>query len=130
MNFAVLVYGAPYSCSASLSALNFAEAALAEGHGVHRVFFYMDGVYSANALAAPPQDETDLTQRWSRFALAHGQELCICIASSLRRGLLDDTEAARYDKPAANLAPGFVIAGLGQYIEALLAADRVMAFGG
>ena len=130
MKFAVVVYGAPYSGSASLSALNYAEALLAEGHGLYRVFFYMDGVYNANALAAPPQDEADLTQRWSRFAEANGQELNICIASSLRRGLLDAAEAARHEKPASNLAPGFVITGLGQLIDALICADRVMAFGG
>ena len=130
MNFSIMVYGAPYSGSASLSALNCAEAVLAEGHGLHRVFFYMDGVYNANALSAPPQDEADLVQRWSRFAAAKGQELNICIASSLRRGLLDPGEAARHEKPASNLAPGFVITGLGQFIEALLTSDRVLAFGG
>lgn len=129
MKFSILVYGAPYSCSASLSALHYAHALLAEGHDIYRVFFYMDGVYNANRLITPPQDETDLVQAWGEFAAANGLELHACIASCLRRGLLDEAEASRHDKPAANLAPGFVITGLGQLIDALLASDRTMTFG-
>ena len=51
------------------------------------------------------------------------------VASSLRRGLLDETEADRYEKPAANIASGFTISGLGQLIDACIESDRVMTFG-
>lgn len=129
MKFSIVVHGAPYSTQASLSALHFATAVLEEGHELYRVFFYQDGVYNANRLVTPPQDETDIVSRWSNFGLENDVDLVTCIASSLRRGILDGTEAERYEKPAGNMAPGFVISGLGQLIEACITSDRVMTFG-
>lgn len=129
MNFAIVVYGAPYSQQASISALHFARAVLASGHDIYRVFFYQDGVYNGNGLSAAPQDEPDIHGQWSRFASDHEVELIVCIASSLRRGMLDKTEAERYEKPAANLGAPFQISGLGQLIDASLNADRVITFG-
>ncbi|MCB1691783.1 MAG: sulfurtransferase complex subunit TusD [Pseudomonadales bacterium] len=128
MKFAIVVHGAPYSSQSSLSALHFARAALASGHEIYRVFFYHDGVLNGTALAAPPQDEIDIPSAWQALAREHTLDLVVCIASSLRRGLLDETEADRYEKPAANLAPGFVISGLGQLIDGALNADRTITF--
>lgn len=128
MKFAIVVHGAPYSSEAAQSALHFARAVKARGHDLYRVFFYHDGVYNGSALMAPPQDEPDLGEQWRTLA-ADGTELIICIASSLRRGVLDETEANRYDKPASNLASGFTISGLGQLIDAALSADRLVTFG-
>ncbi|XOV88563.1 MAG: sulfurtransferase complex subunit TusD [Pseudomonadota bacterium] len=128
MNFAIVVHGAPYSAEASHSALHFIEAALAAGHGIYRVFFYHDGVYNASALLAPPQDEWDLGARWQALADAN-IDLVVCIASSLRRGVLDETEADRYEKVHHNVAGGFVVSGLGQLIDATLNADRTITFG-
>ncbi|MFT7257908.1 MAG: tRNA 2-thiouridine synthesizing protein D, partial [Candidatus Azotimanducaceae bacterium] len=56
-------------------------------------------------------------------------ELIVCVASALRRGMLDETEAKRYDKTASNLDPQFTISGLGQLIDGALTADRTMTFG-
>ena len=53
-----------------------------------------------------------------------------CIASALRRGLLNEQEATRYEKPAANLMQGFTIAGLGEWVEAVATSDRVIYFHG
>ena len=129
MKFAIVVHGAPYSSEACLSALNFARAVLESGHSINRVFFYHDGVYAANSLIAPPQDETPVSEQWQAFGTTNEIELIACIASCLRRGILDEAEAARYDKSAGNLAPGFTISGLGQLIDASINADRVVTFG-
>lgn len=129
MKFAIVVHGAPYASESSWSALHFAKAVLEAGHQLYRVFFYHDGVYNGNALMAPPQDELDLRGEWSEFARQNQLELMVCIASSLRRGMLDATEATRYEKPAHNLAAEFEVAGLGQLIDAGLNADRVVTFG-
>ena len=53
----------------------------------------------------------------------------VCIAAAARRGVLDQREAARHQHPAANLAPGFTLSGLGQWIDALAESDRFIAFG-
>ena len=91
------------------------------------MFFYHDGVHNGSSLMAPPQDEPDLGREWRK--LSSQTDLVICIASSLRRGVLDDTEAKRYEKDAANLADVFTISGLGQLIDATLTADRTVTFG-
>lgn len=129
MKFSIVVHGAPYSSQACLSALNYAQAVLVAGHDIVRVFFYHDGVHTASNLIAAPQDETDVARRWQQFGLDNNIELIACIASCLRRGILDETEAKRYEKGAANLAPGFTISGLGQLIDASMTADRVITFG-
>jgi tRNA 2-thiouridine synthesizing protein D len=128
MKFAIVVLGAPYTQQASHSALHFVRAAIATGHEIYRVFFYHDGVYNGSALLAPPQDEWDLGAEWQRLATDHQIDLVVCIAAALRRGMLDPTEAARYEKPAANLAPHFALSGLGQLIDAAINADRLVTF--
>lgn len=128
MRFAVVVQGTPFSGS-SYSAYHFAEAVISTGHELYRVFFYQDGVYNGNVLAVPPQDEWDISSKWAQLHEAHEVELIVCIASSLRRGLLDAAEAERYEKAAHNLGDTFEISGLGQLIDAALNADRVVTFG-
>lgn len=129
MKFAIVVYGPPYTYQAAHSALHFARAVIESGHQIYRIFFYHDGVYNANALIAPPQDETDIHAQWTTLAQEHDVELIVCIASSLRRGVLDETEADRYEKSAANIGKPFEISGLGQLIDASINADRVVTFG-
>jgi tRNA 2-thiouridine synthesizing protein D len=128
MKLAVVVHGAPASSQAARSALRFVEAALAAGHDIHRVFFYHDAVQTANVLVVAPQDELDVGARWSEIATRHGVELGVCVAAALRRGIVDAGEAERYERPAANLRPPFVILGLGQLVEAALESDRVVTF--
>ena len=129
MKFAIIVYGAPYSSEGCLTALKFTEAVLNEGHEVLRVFFYHDGVYTANRLIAPPQDEPDVAAMWETLGQDNGLDLVACIASCLRRGIIDENEASRYGKKNDNLREGFSISGLGQLIDAALNADRLITFG-
>ncbi|MEM7017509.1 MAG: sulfurtransferase complex subunit TusD [Pseudomonadota bacterium] len=129
MKFAIMVQAAPYQHQAADSAWHFCCAALEKGHEITRVFFYHDGVYNANALTAPPQDDRHVVQRWSGLAENHGVDLAVCVAAALRRGIMDEQEAKRYGKSAYNLAPGFRIAGLGQLIEAGTESDRLVVFG-
>ncbi len=129
MKFALSIQGSPFTSNSLWSALKFAQACLNDGHHIHRVFFYHDAVLVANALQAPPQDEMHLTAAWQDLGQTHELDLCLCVASCLRRGILDDSEALRFEKTASNLAPGFNISGLGQLIEASLVCDRVVTFG-
>jgi len=129
MQFMIVVQGGPYTTQASLTAWHFTQAVLASGHEIYRVFFYHDGVYNGNALIAPPQDEINLQQAWRTLGENHALELIVCVASALRRGVLDATEAQRYEKSATNLDPHFTISGLGQLIDGALTADRTMTFG-
>ncbi len=129
MKFSLLVMAAPHSAQGGDSAWQFARAALDAGHELYRVFFYQDGCYQGNLLAAPAQDEPDRTGRWAELAEQHGVDLVLCIASAVKRGVLDEGEAERQEKPAANAHPAFELSGLGQLVDAHLNSDRLVTFG-
>jgi tRNA 2-thiouridine synthesizing protein D len=128
MKFAIVVHGDGVSSDSPQTALRFARAALAQGHKIHRVFFYHGGVSLANALAVQPQDERDIGEEWARFARDHDIELAVCVAAALRRGVLSQQEADRYERPAASLKAPYQFVGLGQLIEAAIEADRFITF--
>jgi len=127
-SFAVLIQGAPYSSQAALSAYRFCQEALANGHKIERLFFYQDGVHNASLLCVPPQDEFHLPRAWQTLIQQHGLDAIVCIASALKRGVVNQGEAERHRLPAANLLPGFTIGGLGLWMEAMAKADRVLDF--
>ncbi|MGC1953394.1 MAG: sulfurtransferase complex subunit TusD [Gammaproteobacteria bacterium] len=129
MKFSVLVNEGPYQHEASDSAYHFTKAALEKGHEIFRVFFYHDGVNNGTRLATPPQDDRNITQRWSALAEQHNLDLVVCVAAAQRRGIIDADEMKRHGKDANNIAPGFRISGLGQLIEAGIQADRLVTFG-
>jgi len=93
------------------------------------VFFYHDAVQCGNALVTPPQDDVDIPAEWQQISETDTAELIVCIASALKRGVLDTTEAERYEKDSSNLADEFIISGLGQMVDATIHSDRVITFG-
>lgn len=99
------------------------------GHDIYRVFFYHDAVLVANRFQSPPQDEFDILAAWQTLAQTYNLDLCLCIASCLRRGIVNSEEAERFEHLGDSLASGFSISGLGQLIEATLVADRTITFG-
>ncbi|WP_439888574.1 sulfurtransferase complex subunit TusD [Pseudomonas sp. MBLB4123] len=129
MKFAIALFSAPHAPS-SRRALRFAQAALAGGHEIVRLFFYQDGVHSASNNVIPPQDELDLPAEWRAFVQAHQLDGVVCIAAALRRGVLNEEEARRYGRSAANLEAPWELSGLGQLHEAAQTADRLLCFGG
>jgi len=127
-NYTLVITGAPYSSQAPQTALLFAKAAVAAGHTVDRVFLYGDGVHLASSLSAPPSDETHWTDQWGNFLSDNDIPGVACIASALRRGLIDESEQKRYELPASNLREPFIIAGLGEWVEGTMASSRVLYF--
>ncbi len=130
MIFAIHVICGPYSSQSNCSALKFCKAALEQGHGIKRVFFSGDGVFSGTDLAVTPQDEINLYDEWSALAKDQNVEIVVCVSACLRRGIINQDEADRYEKHAHNLAGGFIISGLGQLVEASVETDRLITFGG
>ncbi|WP_313224777.1 sulfurtransferase complex subunit TusD [Stutzerimonas nitrititolerans] len=129
MKFVIALFSPAHS-PASRRALRFAEAVLAGGHEITRLFLYQDGVHSASANIVTAQDELDLAGEWERFVRSHALDGVVCIAAGLRRGVLDAREAQRHSRPAANLSPVWELSGLGQLHEATQQADRLVCFGG
>lgn len=129
MKFAIAVFSPPQAPS-SRRALRFTEAALAAGHEVVRLFFYQDGVYNAAQSVVVPQDEQDTAAQWRALISQHRLDGVVCIAAALRRGVLDQAEAERYQRQAASLSAPWELSGLGQLHEAVQQADRLVCFGG
>lgn len=129
MKFAIALHS-PAHAPSSRRALLFAEAALAQGHEIVRLFFYQDGVHSASGNVVSPQDESDTAAQWRDFVTTHQLDGVVCIAAALRRGVLNAEEAERYSRPAANLSAPWELSGLGQLHDAVQTADRLICFGG
>jgi tRNA 2-thiouridine synthesizing protein D len=129
MKFAIALFAPPHAPS-SRRALRFAQATLAGGHEIVRLFFYQDGVHSAASNVVSAQDELDLTTEWRDFVREQRLDAVVCIAAALRRGVLNEQEAQRYSRPAANLGEPWDLSGLGQLHEATQLADRLVCFGG
>lgn len=129
MKFVINVLSASTAPS-TRRALRFAQALLASGHEIVRVFFYQNGVLTASNNIVVAQDQQDIAQQWQAFITEHQLDAVVCIAAALRRGVLDQAEAQRYQRDAVNLAEGYQLSGLGQLHDGLQQADRFISFGG
>ncbi len=130
MNYTLLVLDSPASGQANITAARFAGALLERGHTLERVFFYDAGADTGLASRVAMQGEADPVQLWRDLASRYGVELVLCVASALRRGILDEEEANRHEKASATIDPAFTIGGLGLLVEASANADRLLTFGG
>ena len=129
MIFSLLIYASKTSGQSEQTALRFVRSALSQGHKIHRIFFYGESVTTASDFKVIPRDEANLPLQWLDLAEAHSIDLVVCIAAAVRRGILDEGEAKRHDKAAANMINGFALSGLGQLADAIIRSDRVITFG-
>ncbi|ATV45116.1 sulfurtransferase complex subunit TusD [Pectobacterium brasiliense] len=128
LSYCLLVTGPAYGTQQASSALQFAQALLAEGHRLKSVFFYREGVLNANQLTSPANDEFDLVRAWQQLGETHQVALNVCVAAALRRGVADAQQATQLNLAGANLQPGFALSGLGELAQSVLACDRVIQF--
>ena len=126
LSYTLLVNGPLYGSQSARSAYQFAVALLQQGHKLHSVFFYQDGVSNGSDLTVPANDEFDLAAAWQKLANEHNVSLETCVAAALRRGIISSEEAEQHQLSGSNLASGFTQAGLGSLSEALLTQDRVV----
>ena len=113
MKFTIQVNTGPYTHQASDTAYQFTRSALKAGHSIHRIFFYHDGVNNSSMFSTPPRDDRNIQHLWSALAEQHSLDMVVCVAAAQRRGILDQKEAERHGKPAANIGPNFTLSGLG-----------------
>ena len=129
MQFTLVVSAAP---EPALQPAQFAAALIAEGHSLNRVFFLREGVRHAEAGSAAAAAWLALPGAGQRF------ELAVCIGAAERRHV---TPAFTHDAVQPQLEPGvdgvqrspsarFEVVGLGQLVDALVLADRVVDFPG
>lgn len=128
MRYLLLVTGPAYGTQQASSALLFAKALIEACHTLDSVFFYREGVSNASQLITPATDEFDMVKAWQDLSLQHHINLNVCVSAALRRGVTGKHEAQQPGLPAANLAPGFQLSGLGALAESVLLCERVVQF--
>ena len=128
MKYIIQINSSPTQSSSGYSAYQFINAALKREHKIFRVFFYQEGIYHAFKYSTPPDDELQLTKKWTELAQNKNVDLVVCISAAQRRGLLCKDEAKRQGKNDDDLAQGFRISGLGQLLEGILLADCFIEF--
>ncbi|GAB1257323.1 DsrE/DsrF/TusD sulfur relay family protein [Aurantivibrio plasticivorans] len=117
MIYAINIFCEPTTPASSIAA-RFTKQVISEGHGVYRLFFYGDGV--SNLL----QRENPLASIWSELITQHNIDAVACVSS------LNARHPGADSAQPETLIPNISVSGLGQYIDSLLQADRVINFGG
>ncbi|WGE33596.1 sulfurtransferase complex subunit TusD [Actinobacillus genomosp. 1] len=125
MDYVLAIKSPVYGAQGAYLAYQVAEALLTAGHHIKQVFFFQDGVSNANALVNPASDETNLLEKWQHLAKSQGLALHLCISAAQRRGIVDPQTSKTQQ---TNLAEGFILAGLGEFNQAVLKADRLLTF--
>lgn len=115
MDYVLAVKSPVYGSQGAFLAYQVAESLIQKGHSIRQIFFMQAGVSNANRLVDAASDEVNLVEKWQQFAATHKVPLHLCIAAAQRRGVVE-----------TNLADGFVLAGLGEFSQAVLSADRVL----
>lgn len=126
MKYSVMINAGPDEAAAG-TALAFTRALIARGHEVKALFFYRRGVHLASTLVAEPEDNP--ARAWQALVRDENLPASVCVGAAARRGVVDAAEAGRRALPADNLARGFALTGLGEWVEASAASDRVLVFG-
>lgn len=117
MRYVLAVKGEVYGSQAAYLSYQFAEKLLESGHQIDQVFFFQAGVSNANSLVNPANDEINLVGKWQTLAKNYRLSLHLCISAAQRRGIVE-----------TNLAEPFILAGLGEFSQAVLKADRLLTF--
>lgn len=125
MRYVIAVKQPIYGTQGAFLAYQLAQTLVSKGHQISQIFFFQDGVTNGNVLVYPANDEFNLQKAWQALSKHHQIPLHLCIAASQRRGVVDKL-SARDNTSHTNLAEGFVLAGLGEFTQALLQADRVI----
>lgn len=125
MDYVLAVKSPVYGSQGAYLAYQVAEELLKANHTICQVFFFQEGVSNANGLVNPPSDEINLVEKWKILAKSHRLQLHLCIAAAQRRGIVDEQTSATSN---TNLAHGFTLAGLGEFSQAVLKADRLLTF--
>ena len=123
-----MILASPGGAASSHTALAFVRSAIRQGYRIQCLFFYHEAAQLGSSLTVSNQDEINLPACWQALIAEHRLEAVVCIASALKRGIIDDDEARRYQKTAASLDSRMTLAGLGQWIEAVRLADRHIVF--
>jgi len=128
MIYSIIIQSSPTQNDACYSALAFAQALLTKGHKIHRIFIYGEAAILGNSHITPGQDEPNIQADWAEFIRQNSLDAVVCIATALKRGILNQQECQRYELSSPVFDDTMELSGLGQLIEASALSDKVITF--
>lgn len=127
LSYSLILTRSPLESGLNAAAAEFTAAVLRKGHRIDRVFMYKDAAYTALSEQTPPQGQEPAFAPWLKLLESHSFPLQVCIANAIRRGVLNEDEANRYEKKPT-IHPAFELCGLGEVASAFAESDRVITF--
>ena len=125
LSYTIILTQSPALSESHLTAQRFIAELMHNGDSIDRVFFYQDAAYVGLSSQIPCQGLQASYQGWVELQQQYAIPLQICIANALRRGVVDTTEAQRYEG-IETLQEGFQLTGLGEIADACQASDRII----
>lgn len=124
MRYVLCITQSVYGTQGGYLAYQIAQTLVQQGHQITQVFFFQEGVTTANAFVYPANDEFALQKAWQALAQQYHIPLHLCIVAAQRRGIVSEQTSSNHNQ--ANLASSFILAGLGEFTKAILEAERVL----
>ncbi|CUR53329.1 sulfurtransferase complex subunit TusD [Buchnera aphidicola] len=128
MKYILTVSGPPYGTQNSNSALLFARALILKKHQLKSIFFYSLGVYNANSMIYPSQDEFNIIKSFIKLSFLHQIKLYICMNSAYQKGILSKEMALKLGFLDGNLSKNFQLTGLSTLAVQIYKCDRFIQF--
>lgn len=125
LSYTIIMTQSPALSESHLTAQKFISELIKTGDKIDRVFFYQDAAYVGLRSQIPGQGLQASHQGWIELQQQQRFPLQICIANALRRGVIDNTEAKRYQE-LETLQAGFELTGLGEIADACESSDRII----
>jgi tRNA 2-thiouridine synthesizing protein D len=125
LSYTIILTQSPALSESSLTAQRLVSELIDHGDKIDRIFFYQDAAYIGLKSQIPGQGLQASYQGWLDLQHKQSFPLQICIANALRRGVVDHTEAKRY-QGLETLQSGFQLSGLGEIADACQSSDRII----
>lgn len=125
LHYTLILSQSPCHSETNFTAQKLTKEILLAGDVIDRIFFYQDACYTALESQVPGQGLEASYQGWLQLAKKYQFPLQVCIANSLRRGIIDEQEASRYQL-SKNIHTDFDLVGLGEMADACQNSDRII----
>lgn len=125
LSYTIILTQSPALSESHLTAQRLVSELIRHGDKIDRIFFYQDAAFIGLKSQIPGQGLQASHQGWLDLQQQQSFPLQICIANALRRGIVDETEAQRY-QGLETLQAGFQLTGLGEIADACQSSDRIV----
>jgi len=125
LSYTIILTQSPALSESHQTAQNLVSDLISHGNKIDRIFFYQDASFVGLKSQIAGQGLQASYQGWIDLKQQQDFPLQICIANALRRGVVDATEAGRY-QGLETLQNGFQLSGLGEIADACRSSDRII----